>query len=95
MKKLEETLKQRRKEHGDFSAQAALCQSLKDAFRSSIQTRWDFIRPEQREAIEMIFCKISRIAFGNCFNSDHWHDIAGYASLGEAQCCDDLSVKES
>jgi len=33
----------------------------------------------QREALEMICTKISRIIVGDCSHVDHWNDLAGYA----------------
>ena len=35
----------------------------------------------------MIVHKIGRILAGNPNHSDHWHDIAGYATLVDAQLC--------
>lgn len=38
---------------------------------------------EQCEALDMIQHKIGRILSGNPNEPDHWHDIAGYATLVE------------
>jgi hypothetical protein len=35
----------------------------------------------QRESLDMIAHKIARILNGNPNVHDHWHDIAGYATL--------------
>jgi hypothetical protein len=42
---------------------------------------WYKMRPDQREALEMIANKISRILNGNPDFVDSWEDIAGYAIL--------------
>jgi hypothetical protein len=39
------------------------------------------LNPSQREALDMIQHKIGRILAGNPNHHDHWHDIAGYATL--------------
>jgi hypothetical protein len=42
----------------------------------------------QREALEMIAHKISRILAGDPHFADHWTDISGYARLVERQLLD-------
>lgn len=76
-----DTLKERENSHGDFSPQATLSQYLKTACRDS--GKWSKLPPDQREAIEMICMKISRILHGDNNFADSWHDIAGYAILIE------------
>jgi hypothetical protein len=39
------------------------------------------LEPWQQEALEAISMKMARILSGNSFDPDHWHDVAGYASL--------------
>jgi hypothetical protein len=72
------TLKQRQKTHGDFATHAAISQELK-----AVLWKHDFqgLSPDQCEALEMIAHKIARILNGNPDHHDHWHDIAGYATL--------------
>jgi hypothetical protein len=72
------TLKQRQKTHGDFATHAAISQDLK-----AVLWKHDFqgLAPDQCEALEMIAHKIARILNGNPDHHDHWHDIAGYATL--------------
>jgi hypothetical protein len=72
------TLKQRQKTHGDFATHAAISQELK-----AVLWKHDFqgLAPDQCEALEMIAHKIARILNGNPDHHDHWHDIAGYATL--------------
>lgn len=71
---------ERGKTHGDWMRQAVIAQELKRVIAD-----WDTagIKPQQREALEMIAVKMSRILSGNPNEPDHWDDIAGYAVLGK------------
>lgn len=70
---------ERGKTHGDWTKQSHLAQALKEIVRAN----WDrAMDASQREAIEMILVKISRISVGNPNEPDHWNDIMGYAKLG-------------
>ena len=77
---IDKTLKQRQKTHGDFKTHAQISQELK-----AVLWKYDYqnLSPEQCEALEMIVHKIARILNGNANHVDHWHDIAGYATLVE------------
>ena len=44
---------------------------------------WFDLEPVQREALDMICCKLSRILSTRGRNLDDWHDLAGYATLVE------------
>jgi UDP-N-acetylmuramoylalanine-D-glutamate ligase len=46
----------------------------------------------QIEALDQISGKIARILTGNSNHIDHWHDIAGYATLVELQLQRDLAT---
>ena len=87
-----ETLTARHTTHGSFVDNGEIMQDLKTTMRSF--QREDgiipFLRlePHQKEALEMIAHKIGRILSGNPNEPDHWHDIAGYATL-----CEKLIVK--
>ena len=77
---IDKTLKQRQKTHGDFKTHAQISQELK-----AVLWKYDYqnLSPEQCESLEMIAHKIARILNGNANHVDHWHDIAGYATLVE------------
>lgn len=75
---INETLEERAKTHGNFESHARLSQALKLAFAIHCQTGLAF---DQQEAIDMILHKLARIGNGNPNIHDHWHDIAGYATL--------------
>jgi hypothetical protein len=78
---IEQLIADREKMHGDWERQAQLSQSLKACVALS-QEPIRTLSKGQREAIEMILVKISRICNGDPDDSDHWLDIQGYAKLG-------------
>lgn len=79
---IEETLKERGAKYGgSFIDQAAIAQSLKEiAYKAPNRSR---MMVDQREAIDMIMTKLSRILYGDPNEVDSWHDIQGYARLIE------------
>jgi hypothetical protein len=79
MMDLSTILAERRPQHGPFDRQAELAQRLKFAMQTG--DNWKRLPAPQREALEMVQHKISRILTGDPNLVDHWHDIAGYATL--------------
>ena len=75
-----QTLAERNMTHGPWGAQAAITARIKETLRLS--PRWNRIPSFQKEALDHIAIKLSRIVNGNSYEADHWHDIAGYATLG-------------
>ena len=76
-------LVEREKSHGSFYLNAYISQEIKAAYlRSGIYTN---LKPEHREALDMIALKIARI-LSNPNVKDHWIDVAGYAHLGAEAC---------
>lgn len=75
-----ETLEQRGATHGDFAVNAEISQQLRAALHLG---NYVDLHPVQREALDMICHKMARICSGNPDEKDHWHDIAGYATLAE------------
>jgi len=75
---IEKTLKQRQKTHGEFATHAKISQDLKNVMREHGLHELD---ADQIEALEMVAHKIARVLNGNPNHHDHWHDIAGYATL--------------
>lgn len=65
--------------HGPFEVQAEIAQKLKDLIAS--YSGYTMLNPIQREALDMVLHKVSRIVCGNPNVHDHWVDIAGYAKL--------------
>lgn len=76
---IEETLKERGSRYGDFSVQSSTSQNIKRAMESS--ANWRNLSDDQKEALELIAVKISRILNGDPDYADSWHDIEGYARL--------------
>lgn len=78
---IEKTLQERGRVYGDFLTQGKITQSLKSLMRS--YRGWEDLHCDQREALDMIASKISRILNGDPNYVDSWHDISGYATLIE------------
>lgn len=70
---------ERGKSYGDYRTQALIAQTLKDMFRDC--PGWQNLEHIQRESLDMIACKASRILNGNPDHLDSWVDIAGYATI--------------
>lgn len=70
--------------HGDFSQNAIYGQELRSLFRSS--PMWPTMPAVQREALDLIACKLSRILSGQSRFADHWADLQGYARLAQEAC---------
>lgn len=80
---IEATLNQRKQTHGYFPDVATTSQNIKYAM--STEPEWRKLSNYQREALTVIAQKIARILNGNPNEPDHWHDIAGYATLVEKE----------
>lgn len=70
----------RKNTHGDWKEQSRTSYEIKNALRRAFN--WKNLSPSQREALDMIAVKMSRITTGNSREPDHWLDIQGYAELG-------------
>lgn len=66
-------------QYGDFTTQGMIAQDLKDMMRA--HPGWNRLKSYQREALDMIMHKVSRIINGNPNNHDSWIDIAGYSKI--------------
>ena len=75
---IKDTLNQRNTTHGDFVDVAARYSQLK--FGAPKLTN-----PALQLALDSIKMKIARIEAGDSTFADHWHDIAGYATLAEKE----------
>lgn len=77
-----QVLKERGERYGVFAEHAKLSQNLRGMFRAHMTNlRYANMADDQREAVEMIFHKLARIANGDPQYGDSWRDIAGYATL--------------
>lgn len=75
----QDIIENREKAHGNYLHQATMAQAQKKLLRDS--PGWHHLSPEQRESLDMVCVKISRIMNGNPNEPDHWLDMAGYATL--------------
>lgn len=80
----EDLLSERQHTHGSFSDNARVSQSLKRIFRAELG--WELLTDVEREAMDMIALKFSRILSGKSLELQHWEDVVGYAKLAEKQC---------
>lgn len=76
---MSELLNERGKTHGTFTSNAFTAQEIKKAILSGIH--YEKLNHVQRESLDMIASKISRILSGNADFLDHWEDIRGYTDL--------------
>ena len=81
---METLLEERATTHGLFVQNARHAQKLRALWRES--TRWDDMPDSQKEALDMMATKLSRILSGHAWCADHWQDIAGYAQLAIEAC---------
>ena len=77
-------LVERGKTHGDFADNAAISQGLKRIIHAPAALR--NFSDVQKEALDMIALKLSRILSGQANFNGHWDDIAGYAKLASEAC---------
>lgn len=82
--KVDETLSQRKNVHGDFIQSSDTRHALIMAMQAP-QTNYHKLPYACQRALDMIAEKITRILHGNGTFEDHWHDIAGYATLIDNQ----------
>lgn len=68
--------------HGDFAVQATLHDNLLGMVSQS--PNWQLkLTAAQRQSLNAILMKVSRICVGNPNEVDHWRDIGGYSNLIE------------
>jgi hypothetical protein len=85
---INETLAQRSNTHGSFKDNSEVSQSLKSVIRN--HPHYAALSADKKEAIDMICHKLARIMAGNPEHADHWHDVAGYATLVDNDLLDRL-----
>jgi hypothetical protein len=77
-------LETREQTHGSFEQNAIISQDLKGAFRNV--PGWKRLTDVERECLDMIALKVSRILSGKSLEHQHWEDVVGYASLALEKC---------
>jgi hypothetical protein len=79
----DQLLEERDRTHGNFERNAEISQRLKNLFRYYGARE---MPDRQREALDMIALKLSRILGGQSNFRDHWKDVAGYSELAARAC---------
>jgi hypothetical protein len=77
-------LEERQVTHGSFEDNAIISQALKASFRSC--PGWNKLKDIEKESMDMIALKFSRILSGRSLSKAHWEDVVGYAKLVEEKC---------
>lgn len=77
-------LNDRQQTHGTFEDNAIISQAFKRMFRTG--PGWNHLTDIEREALDMIALKFSRILSGKSMSRQHWEDVVGYAKLVEEKC---------
>ncbi len=72
-------LNEREKTHGDFAINARAAQDIKSVYVRCVTG--NPLMDIQKEALDMIASKIGRILAGDANTTEHWRDLAGYATL--------------
>jgi hypothetical protein len=72
-------LQQRGSRYGSFADNARISQRLEAVCVS--EPGWERLSDVQREAIKLIFMKLSRALSGDPTYPDNFHDVAGFAQL--------------
>lgn len=77
---LRSTLSIRGSKYGPWGGQSLLAQQLKSVVRAHNKGNgWANLSASQKEGLDMILHKISRVVNGDPDYDDSWVDIAGYA----------------
>lgn len=79
LSEIENILQERDGAYGDFDVVAYRSQRIQ--FHMRLHDTTKKYTETQREALQMIASKLSRIATGDANHRDSWIDIAGYAQL--------------
>lgn len=77
-------LVERNKTHGSFEMNGKISQATKQLWRGT--PGWEMLTDDQREALDVIALKVSRILSGQAKFKDHWLDMGGYSHLGLEAC---------
>lgn len=80
----ETLLSNRQNTHGDFFHNARVSQALKRIMRA--EPGWDLLSDVEKESMDMIALKFSRVLSGRPLELQHWEDVEGYARLAVREC---------
>jgi hypothetical protein len=83
MSTIDATLAERGSRYGAFAGHARITQAIKAAMVDT--ARWEELKDDQKESLEMVAHKIGRILNGDPNYVDSWTDIIGYTRLVEVR----------
>jgi len=89
----ESLLEDRGVQYGSFERNASNAQAIKEILRFG--TTWEQLEDDQKEALDLIATKLSRIIGGDEDYVDNWTDIIGYARLVERRMLADEYCSQS
>ena len=75
---------ERQTTHGMFEDNARVSQVIKEIFRA--QPGWANLTDVERECMDMIALKFSRMLSGRSLEKQHWEDVVGYGQLALNTC---------
>lgn len=81
MSDVKATIAQRQNVHGDWESNARVSTSIMRAL--SLGDKFNALDDVSMASLTQIANKMCRIVSGDAAFGDHWHDIAGYATLAE------------
>jgi len=81
---VEGLIAQRQNTHGEFGDNARISQAIKRIMRA--EPGWELLSDTERESMDMIALKFSRILSGKSLEKHHWEDVVGYGKLAERLC---------
>lgn len=76
---IDDILLQREQQYGNFFSRSKISQDFKSLIHNGLS--YKSLKPDQKEALEMIATKVGRIVNGNPDFLDSWIDIQGYCQL--------------
>lgn len=85
MANINETFKSRGDTHGDYKQQSECTMSLYRQLAERARVNKVSLNKTQQHSLMLICTKLGRIVTGSANEPDHWHDIAGYATLIERE----------
>lgn len=78
---IDNIMEERGSAYGDFGNQAMCAQTLKQILHGHAHRHNVNLSVEQKEAVDMLCTKLSRIVNGDPNKVDSWRDVEGYAKL--------------
>lgn len=78
-KEMEKIHQERKNNYGSFKVNAAISQKLKVAIQ--VTPKYKDLSTTQKEGLDMVCSKLSRLLTGDCNHRDSWIDMIGFLNL--------------